>query len=228
MARTVGEADETPVRAARGPPGLVPRRSESRAVLRGSRSSRKAEERERNEDRLAREGRRLEDADDPDPPGRARAGLAHDPELDMPTLAGFTEILTIPCLSETPLLRMPAPLATTRTPGTRLPRRVTTALMVLRLPTVSVFVETVSVGHITTAGGGRNGLTSVGSSSLLLAVFVSASAPTITVMFRIVPGCSGRTRIVTVTVAPTGIVPTAQVTSWPEAEQVPCVELDER
>ena len=70
----------------------------------------------------------------------------------MPTLAGFTEILTTPCLSETPLLRMPAPCATTRTPGTRLPRRVTTALMVLCLPTLSVFVETVSVGHTVTAG----------------------------------------------------------------------------
>ena len=33
--------------------------------------------------------------------------------------------------------------------------------------------------------------------------------------------------IVTVTVAFTGIVPIAQVTSWPDAEHVPCVELDE-
>ena len=109
----------------------------------------------------------------------------------MPTLAGFTGILTTPCLSATPLVRMPAPFARTRTPGTRLPRRVTTALMVLRLPTVSVvFVETVSVGHTTTAGARRTDLTCVGSSvPRLLAVFVSAWAPTITVTFRIVPGC---------------------------------------
>ena len=146
----------------------------------------------------------------------------------MPTLAGLTGILTTPCLSETPLLRMPAPFARTRTPGTRLPRRVTTALMVLRLPTFSVFVETVSVGHTTTAGARRTDLTCVGSSSRLLAVFVSASAPTITVTFRIVPGCRGRTLIVTVTVPPTGMVPIAQVTSCPEREHVPCVELDER
>ena len=62
----------------------------------------------------------------------------------MPVLAGFTEILTTPCLSETPLLRMPAPCARTRTPGTRLLRRVTTAVIVLRVSTVSVFVWTVS------------------------------------------------------------------------------------
>ena len=146
----------------------------------------------------------------------------------MPTLAGFTEILTTPCLSETPLLRMPAPCARTRTPETPLLRRVTAALMVLRLPTFSVFVETVSVGHTACAGSRPRDRTCVGSSSRLLAVFVSAWAPTITVTFRILPGCSGRTLIVTVTVPPTGMVPIAQVTSCPEREHVPCVELDER
>jgi hypothetical protein len=45
--------------------------------------------------------------------------------------------------------------------------------MVLRLPTLSVFVETVSVGHTTTTAR-PTGLTCVGSSSRLLAVFVSA------------------------------------------------------
>ena len=59
-------------------------------------------------------------------------------------------------------------------------------------------------------------------------MFVSASAPTITATFRIVPVCSGRTLIVTVTFPPTGMVPIAQVTSCPELEHVPCVELDER
>ena len=97
----------------------------------------------------------------------------------MPTLAGFTEILTTPCLSETPLLRMPAPCARTRTPGTRLPRRVTTALIVPRLPTVSVFVDDGQRrAHRRRVGTERAPLTSVGSSSRLLAVFVSASAPT--------------------------------------------------
>ena len=146
----------------------------------------------------------------------------------MPALAGFTEILTTPCLSETPLLRMPAPCARTRTPETPLLRRVTTALMVLRLPAFSVFVETVSVGHTTAAGSRPRDRTCVGSSSRLLAVFVSAWAPTIAAAFRIVPGCRGRTLIVTVTVPPTGRVPIAQVTSCPEREHVPCVELDER
>ena len=147
----------------------------------------------------------------------------------MPTLAGFTEILTTPCLFETPLLRMPAPCARTRTPETPLLRRVTTALIVLRLPTVSlVFVETVSVEHTTFAGSRPRDRTCVGSSSRLLAVFVSAWAPTITATFRILPGCSGRTLIVTVTVPPTGMVPIAQVTSCPEREHVPCVEFEER
>ncbi len=106
----------------------------------------------------------------------------------MPVLAGFTEILTTPCLSETPLLRMPAPCARTRTPGTRLLRRVTTAVIVLRLSTVSVFVETCSVGHTGVAGSSpTSGTTTEGSSSRLFAVLVSVSAPTMTVTFRIVP-----------------------------------------
>src|SRR6188474_1395341 len=75
----------------------------------------------------------------------------------IPTLLGFTETLTTPCPFETPLLRMPGPRTSTRTPPTRLPRRLTTAVIVPCLPTVNVFVPTVSVGQ--TAGGGRNGAT---------------------------------------------------------------------
>ena len=121
------------------------------ALLPGSRGARA-----RDSDVLAGDGRRLEDADDTDPPGRARPGWPVIRSCDdaLPCSASPRSSPT-PCLFETPLLRMPGPRAKTRTPGTRLPRRVTTAVIVPGLPTVSVFVATVSVGQ--TAGGGRNG-----------------------------------------------------------------------
>ena len=66
-------------------------------------------------------------------------------------------------------------------------------MIVLRLSTVKAFVLTVSVGHTGSPAAAGRPTDAVGSSSRLFAVLVSASAPTITVTLRIVPGWIGRT-----------------------------------
>src|SRR5512132_1218657 len=127
----------------------------------------------------------------------------------MPGRTGLTVMWALPLAFVLPLFRMPAPRTRTFAPFTALPRFLTVATIVERLPTRSDFGPTVNVEQ-TGLGflGGTSGVgTSVVADARLLAVLDSGSLPTTVTSFVTTPARVAFTTSVIVTEAPLGRVP---------------------